>query len=138
MCAVCGIATDISERKRVEEALRAAALAVSTAEGASVFSELVRALATILRVDAAMIAVFVEGDPTRMRTLAARLDGNTLRDSASVEREPLAAQLAIGVAIDVRQWQATLGATYRTKEYETQDREASFGTLTFRRALAQR
>jgi hypothetical protein len=66
------------------------------------------------------------------------LDGNTLRDSASVEREPLAAQLAVGVAIDVRQWQATLGATYRTKEYETQDREASFGTLTFRRALAQR
>ena len=80
VCAVCGIATDISERKRVEEALRAAALAVSTAEGASVFGELVRALATILRVDAAMIAVFVEGDQTRMRTLAARLDGNTLRN----------------------------------------------------------
>ena len=80
MCAVCGIATDISERKRVEEALRAAALAVSTAEGASVFGELVRALATILRVDAAMIAVFVEGDPTRMRTLAARLDGKPLRN----------------------------------------------------------
>jgi hypothetical protein len=66
------------------------------------------------------------------------LDGNTWRNSASVEREPLAAQLAIGVAIDVRHWQATLGATYRTKEYATQDREASFGTLTFRRALAQR
>jgi PAS domain S-box-containing protein len=79
-CAVCGIATDISERKRVEEALRAAALAVSTHESASVFAELVRSLATILRVDAAMIAVFVDGDSTRMRTLAARLDGNALRN----------------------------------------------------------
>ena len=66
------------------------------------------------------------------------LDGNTWRDSASVEREPLAAELALGVALDWRAWQATLGATYRTKEYETQDREASFGTLTFRRALAHR
>ena len=66
------------------------------------------------------------------------LDGNTWRDSASVERESLAAELALGVALDWRAWQATLGATYRTKEYETQDREASFGTLTFRRALAHR
>ena len=66
------------------------------------------------------------------------LDGNTWRDSASVAREPLAAELALGVALDWRAWQATLGATYRTKEYETQDREASFGTLTFRRALAHR
>ena len=66
------------------------------------------------------------------------LDGNTWRDSASVEREPLAAELALGVALDWRAWQATLGATYRTREYETQEREASFGTLTFRRALAHR
>ena len=80
VCAVCGIATDISERKRVEEALRAAALAVSAVEGASVFGELVRALATILRVDAAMIAVFMDGDSTKMRTLAARLDGSALRN----------------------------------------------------------
>ena len=73
--AVCGIATDISDRKRSEEALRAAALAVSSAEGAGVFTELVRYLATILRVDVAMIAVYVDGDRTRMRTLAACLDG---------------------------------------------------------------
>jgi lipid A 3-O-deacylase len=66
------------------------------------------------------------------------LDGNTWRDSASVDREPFSAELALGVALDWRQWQATLGATHRTKEYETQDREASFGTLTFRRALGRR
>jgi lipid A 3-O-deacylase len=66
------------------------------------------------------------------------LDGNTWRESASVEREPYVAELTLGIALNWREWQATLGTVYRTKEYETQDREASFGTLTFRRALANR
>jgi lipid A 3-O-deacylase len=66
------------------------------------------------------------------------LDGNTWRDSASVERDAYVAELELGVALDWRGWQATLGATYRTKEYETQEREATFGTLTFRRALQRR
>jgi PAS domain S-box-containing protein len=78
--AVCGIATDITDRKRGEDALRAAALAVSSAEGEGVFGELIRYLAEILDVDVAMIAVYVEGDRTRMRTLAARLDGKALAD----------------------------------------------------------
>jgi hypothetical protein len=64
------------------------------------------------------------------------LDGNTWRDSASVEREPYVAELTLGVALNWREWQATFGKVYRTKEYETQSREASFGSLTFRRALA--
>jgi PAS domain S-box-containing protein len=76
--AICGIATDITDRKRVEEAVRAAALAVSTAEREDVFKELVRYLAAILRVDVAMIAVYADGDPARMRTLAACLDGKAL------------------------------------------------------------
>ena len=53
-------------------------------------------------------------------------------------REPYVAELALGVALYWREWQATLGTVWRTKEYETQEREASFGSLTFRRALAQR
>lgn len=64
------------------------------------------------------------------------LDGNTWRDSARVEREPHVAELAFGVALHWRGWHATLGATYRTKEYESQAESASFGTLAFRRALA--
>ena len=77
-CAVCGIATDITDRKRNEDALRAAALAVSNAEGENVFAELAHYLAEILRVDVALIAVHADGDPGRMRTLAARLDGKPL------------------------------------------------------------
>jgi len=73
--AVCGIATDISDRKRSEAALQRAALAVSSAGGANVFEELVRSLATILEVQAVLIAVFVGAGRSRMRTLATCLDG---------------------------------------------------------------
>ena len=44
------------ERGRADEALRAAALAVSSARGDSVFAELVRHLATILHCEVAFIA----------------------------------------------------------------------------------
>jgi two-component system cell cycle sensor histidine kinase/response regulator CckA len=77
-CALFGIATDITDRKRSEQALRATALAVSSARGEQVFDELVRYLAEILRVDVAMISVYVDGDPSRMRTLATMLDGRML------------------------------------------------------------
>src|SRR5215831_5282648 len=76
--AVCGIATDITHRKRSEDALRAAALAVSSAEGEQVFGELARYLAEVLDVDVAVIAVYSNEERTRMRTLAARLDGKPL------------------------------------------------------------
>jgi PAS domain S-box-containing protein len=54
---LCGISTDITDRKRTQDALTNAALAVSSAQGTSVLQELVRYLATILEVDAAMIAM---------------------------------------------------------------------------------
>lgn len=74
--AVCGIATDITERKRTQDALTSAALAVSSAQGASVFQELVRYLATILEVDVAFIATpDAAGGKCRLHTHAFFLDG---------------------------------------------------------------
>ena len=59
--AVCGIATDITDSKRRQHALTSASLAVSSAQGATVFQELVRYLATILEVDCALIAAPAAG-----------------------------------------------------------------------------
>ncbi len=73
--AVCGIATDITDRKRHEEALRSAALAVSGAEGPTVFQELVRYLATILGVEVAFIALHSGECPEMLRMEAFFIDG---------------------------------------------------------------
>ena len=73
---LCGIATDITERKRTQDALTNAALAVSSAQGASVFQELVRYLATILEVDArAHRGARTRTRGSRMRVHAFYLDG---------------------------------------------------------------
>ena len=68
--AICGIATDITRRKRGEEALRSAALAVSTAEGAALYQELTRYLATTLGVECCFIAECTSTATTHVRTLA--------------------------------------------------------------------
>ena len=77
--AVCGFATDITARKRAEERLQRAALAVSSAGGQKVFEELARSLATVLDVQAVLIAVFVDEERSRMRTLATYVDGRLLK-----------------------------------------------------------
>ena len=64
---------------RSEEALRAAALAVSGAGGEAVFGDLVQFLCRILGADAAMISIFSGPERTRMRTLATTLDGRLLK-----------------------------------------------------------
>jgi PAS domain S-box-containing protein len=56
--------------KDLTEALRQAALAVSTAEGEHVFEDLAGALARILGVEYAMISVYIEPGRTVLRTLA--------------------------------------------------------------------
>lgn len=73
--ALCGIATDITARKRVEEALQSASLAVSGAHGRSIFQELARYLATIIEVDWVFIAVRDCETAQRMRVLALWSDG---------------------------------------------------------------
>jgi PAS domain S-box-containing protein len=78
--AVCGIATDITNTKRTEEALTSAALAVSSAQGSTVFQELVRYLATILEVDCAIIATPINTAACHLRVHAFYLDGQ-VRDN---------------------------------------------------------
>ncbi|RPH64423.1 MAG: PAS domain S-box protein, partial [Burkholderiales bacterium] len=73
---VWGIATDITTRKRAEEALQHAALAVSQADGDGLVQALTRYLATILKVDIALIGVIEgEGDGRVVRTIARWGDG---------------------------------------------------------------
>jgi PAS domain S-box-containing protein len=72
--AVCGIATDITRRKRGEEALRGAALAVSVSEGAALYQELCRYLATTLGVECCFIAECTSAENARVRTLAVYTD----------------------------------------------------------------
>jgi len=63
-----------------EEALRSAALAVSSAAGEGVFRELVRALAAILAADSAFIALPKGGGSRLMKMLAHYSDGKIVED----------------------------------------------------------
>jgi len=74
--AVCGMATDITERKHREQAFSAAALAVSQSEEETLYRQLTRYLATILDVDCAFIATTAEGQGCPMQMLAFYLDGD--------------------------------------------------------------
>lgn len=74
-CGVCGVATDITDRKRLEDALGSAALAVSSSEGESLFAELARYLATILAVECACIAMLREPQCEDLHMLALYVNG---------------------------------------------------------------
>jgi PAS domain S-box-containing protein len=67
--AVLGFGTDTTARRRREEALEAASLAVSSAQGDRVFQELTRYLATILNVHLALVGRITDSDPRTVRTL---------------------------------------------------------------------
>jgi PAS domain S-box-containing protein len=68
--AICGISTDITERKRIEEALRNVALGVSGVIGSDIFKEIVRYLTMALGVDCAFIGKLIEGPSECIHTLA--------------------------------------------------------------------
>jgi len=70
----------MQDRIDLTQALRDAALAVSTAQGERVFDELVSALARILRVEFALISVYVEPQRTHLRTLATFFGGRLTRN----------------------------------------------------------
>jgi lipid A 3-O-deacylase len=63
------------------------------------------------------------------------LDGNTFKDSASVDREDLVADLGVGVAAHWGNWKIAFARYFRTREFRGQDSEAELGSLTIRRAI---
>jgi PAS domain S-box-containing protein len=77
---VLAIARDVTERKRLEEALSSAALAVSQAEGEALFRELARYLAAILRTDAVFISTIDPADAASMQVRAMHLDGRVVEN----------------------------------------------------------
>jgi lipid A 3-O-deacylase len=58
------------------------------------------------------------------------LDGNTWRDSRSVDKEPLVGDLRAGLALTIARVQLAYTQVVRTREFETQDRHDEFGTLS--------
>jgi PAS domain S-box-containing protein len=71
---------NIRDHSRTEDALRNAALAVSTATGEGVFRELVRSIATILDVEVAFIALPKPDDACWLRMLAFYAEGRMVED----------------------------------------------------------
>lgn len=61
------------------------------------------------------------------------LDGNTFRASHSVKKEPLVADIALGVAAFAGAWKFTFGRVYRSKEFAGQTSRHSYGSFTLGR-----
>ena len=59
------------------------------------------------------------------------LDGNTFRDSRSVDREPLVADIQAGVALTWRKYRFSYTHVRRTREFRTQKGSDNFGAVSF-------
>ncbi|MGE5843346.1 MAG: lipid A deacylase LpxR family protein [Syntrophaceae bacterium] len=58
------------------------------------------------------------------------LDGNTFRDSHSVEKKPFVADLSVGLGIATSRLKVTYSAVYRTRQFDSQpSNEQVFGSL---------
>lgn len=58
------------------------------------------------------------------------LDGNTFRDSPSVGKHPLVADLQVGFAMTYERLRLTFAHVFRTSEFEEQDAADQFGALS--------
>ena len=58
------------------------------------------------------------------------LDGNTWKESHSVDRKRLVADMAAGIAILYKRLKLSYAHVYRTKEFDGQDKAQSFGSIT--------
>ncbi len=58
------------------------------------------------------------------------LDGNTFRESHSVDKKPFVAQCTGGIGVILHRFKITYSYVYRTKEFETQKEGQQFGAIT--------
>jgi hypothetical protein len=58
------------------------------------------------------------------------LDGNTWKESHSVDRKRLVADLAVGLSILYKRIKLSYAHVYRTKEFDGQDKAQTFGSVT--------
>lgn len=58
------------------------------------------------------------------------LDGNSFRDSYSVDKKPFVADLNAGIALTYGKTRLSYALVYRTKEFETQEESDIFGTIS--------
>lgn len=58
------------------------------------------------------------------------LDGNTFRDSHSIDKENLVGETAFGVAALYHGWKVSFARVHRSREFKGQDKGHSFGSLS--------
>ena len=63
------------------------------------------------------------------------LDGNTFRDSHSVDKKSLVGEAGLGLALTKGRWKFALARYYRSREFEGQVEAPVFGSFTISRAL---
>lgn len=63
------------------------------------------------------------------------LDGNTFRDSHSVDKKALVGEAGLGLALTKGRWKFALARYYRSREFERQMEAPVFGSFTISRAF---
>ena len=58
------------------------------------------------------------------------LDGNTWRDSQSVDKKPLVGDLSLGVSYNINRFKLTYRHLFRTEQFDKQERGHTIGSLT--------
>jgi len=58
------------------------------------------------------------------------LDGNTFRDSHSVEKEKFVACFVGGIGFIVNRFKITYSHVYQTREFKTQEKEQQYGAIS--------
>jgi len=58
------------------------------------------------------------------------LDGNTWRDSHSIDKEYLVADVSVGLSFLVRQWKVSYGQVFRSREFKGQEHHHEYGSLS--------